>query len=256
MAENGQMSPAHAEALADHLRRTSVHPPGVVAIAAGELGRYHDFTMALSSLEYPPGTRIHMVRSLSVARNLNIIVNEMPDAAGWCWLQADDHVFEPDSLLRLLARDVDVVVPIIPRRRPPFSTLVFKEETDEGFMAYAWDELPSEGLLGPIYAAGTGGMLVRRSVFERMRDWQGHERYFENTSGDVVNEDTEFCRKLRELDIPIYADVEVVMGHCSMFVACPQQQDGKWGIQFQMGDGPEGALKGIFLQPGERPPGA
>lgn len=227
------------------------HPPGVVAVSCGDLARFHQFTMAISSLEYPLGTRIHIVQSVSIAANFNIMVNQMAPEHEWCWIQADDQVFQPDALLKMLSRDVDVLVPLISRRHPPFSSLVFKEETEDGFRAYGWGELPTEGLFGPVYGAGSGGMLVRRSVFERMREWQGHDLFFEFSAGQIVNEDTEFCRKLREMDIPIYVDCDVTMGHCGTFVAWPQPRDGKWGMQFQMGEGEAGTVQGIFIAPEE-----
>lgn len=242
-----------------------VPPPGMVALTVGELGRYHAFTIALSSLQLPPGSIINMVQSLSVAANLNMMVKQMLDEAPqlmWFNCQADDHVFRPDFIYAMCegmyAEDVQVVVPLITRRRPPFSTIIFKEETADGFVPYAWDELPPSGLFGPLYAAGTGGMMIRRETLERMREWQGHERWFEFSAGEVVNEDTEFCAKLRQLGVPIYANLDVQMGHATMMVTWPllngDEENPRWGINFQMGDGPEGVLKGVFLQPGERVP--
>lgn len=258
---NGDIRP---EGLADYLSKVKAYPPGAIALPCGDLARYHAFTMAIISLEYPPGTRIHMVNSLSVAANLNIVCRELladPNLQ-WIALQADDHVFSPDSLLRMLAsmyeNSLDVLVPIMCRRHPPFSALVFKEETEAGYLAYAWDEIPSEGLLGPLWAAGTGGMLIRRSVLERLAEagLAPDGLYFANTAGEVVNEDTEFCRKLRTLGIEMWADCSVAMGHCGMFIAWPMPSEGKWGIRFVMGEGPEGSLNGIFLAPGEKPPDA
>ena len=232
------------------------HPPGTIALSVGDLARYHDFTMAIRSTIEPPGTVVHMYRSLSMPANLNNIVREMRPESEWLWIQADDQVWEPDALMRLLDREVDVVVPLITRRHPPFSTLVFKEETELGFKPYAYDELPARGLL-EVHSCGSGGMLVRRHVLDKIREWQGHDRLFEYLAGEVPNEDTEFCRKLREVGVKIYCDVEVTLGHCGMFIAWPKRsEDGKWGINFQMGDASNGLVQGVFLQPGERPPGA
>lgn len=237
----------------------SEYPPGTIALPVGDLGRQHAFTLSLACLRYPEGTGIHMVQSISVAANLNTIIRDMPPHSEWLFIQADDQVFPSDILYRLLDRQVDVVVPLITRRHPPFSTLVFKTETEEGYLPYAYDELPAKGLI-TCHAAGSGGMLIRRHVLERIVEWQGHDRVFEFTAGDVVNEDVEFCRKLRSLDppVPIHCDVEVVMGHCGGFIVFPhyagENGSGKWGLRFQMGEGPEGAIRGIFLEPDERTP--
>jgi hypothetical protein len=258
----GDITSLQADGLADYLAKVKSYPPGAIALPCAELSRFSAFTMAIVSLEYPPGTRIHMVNSLSIAANLNIVIRDLPPEAEWLAFQSDDHVFSPDSLLRMLARmyenDLDVLVPIMCRRHPPFSALIFKEETEEGFMAYAWDEIPTEGLLGPLWAAGTGGMLIRRSALNRLAEagLAPGGMFFENSAGEIINEDTEFCAKLRAVGVDIYADCSVTMGHCGMFIAWPSvTPEGKWGIHFQMGEGPEGALKGIFLEAGEKPPG-
>lgn len=263
---NGDITSLQADAIADYIAKVKSYPPGAIALPCADLARYHAFTMAIISLEYPPGTRVHMVNSLSIAANLNIVCREMLAEPNLEWLvfQADDHVFTPDSLLRMLHRlyenELDVLVPIMCRRHPPFSPLIFKGEdpAQGGFLSYAWDEIPREGLLGPMYAAGTGGMVIRRSALERVAEagLAPGGLFFENSAGEIINEDTEFCAKLRAVGVDIYADCSVTMGHCGMFIAWPSvTPEGKWGIHFQMGEGPEGALKGIFLEAGEKPPG-
>lgn len=234
--------------------QSRIHPPGVIALSVGDLGRYHQFTMSMACIVYPPGTTVSMMQSLSVPANLNRIIREMPDAAEWLWIQGDDHVFAPDSLLRLLDRDVDVVVPLITRRSPPFSTLVFKEETEEGYLPYAYEEIPKDGSLLPVYAAGNGGMLIRRNVLDLVDPDRENGVWFAHSGGEMVNEDTEFCRRLRELEVPIYLDPSVHMGHCGMFIAWPQLsgpdgEEAAWGINIQMGQGPEGTLNAIFVKP-------
>lgn len=232
---------------------TKLHPPGTIALSVADLARYHAFTMALWAVRYPEGTQLSMLQSISISGNLNRIIREMNPDSEWLWIQADDQVFPPDSLLRLLDRmddeDLDVLVPLIVRRRPPFQLLIFKGETEEGYEAFSYNELPHTGIV-ECYAAGTGGMLIRRSVFDRVAEWQGHDRIFESSGGELVNEDTEFCRKLRAVGIKIHADVEVHMGHCGFFIAWPYL-NGDWGINIQMGEGPNGAMNAIFVRSGE-----
>lgn len=223
-----------------------MHPPGTIALPVGELARFSAFTYSAACLQYPPGTTIAMMQSLSIPRNLNEIIRDSlarPDDE-WVWLQADDHVFEPDLLTRLLDRELDVVVPLIVRRRPPFAPVLFKAETENHeYEPFAYDELPEEGLL-EVYAAGTGGMLVRRHVLEAIGD-----PWFEFQRGEILNEDVEFCRKIRDAGFKIHADLSCRMGHAGLFIVWPRYQDG-WGINFQMGEGPEGAMNAIYVKPG------
>lgn len=228
----------------------ATHPPGTIAIPVGELARYSLFAHSLGSLVYPPGTQIAMVQSLSIPRNLNEILRNM--TGEWVWFQADDHCWaDPYILIQLLDRDLDVVCPLMVRRRPPFAPVLFKSQNEDGeYEPFAYDELPDSGTL-EVFSAGTGGMLVKRRVIDAIREMQGHDRWFEYQQGEIVNEDVEFCRKIRDAGFTIHADMEVHMGHIGNFVAWPYFSD-KWGIRFQMGEGPEGAMNAIYVQPGAR----
>lgn len=238
------------------------HPPGIVALPVGGLARYHSFTMSIISLERPAGSVIHMMQSISVAANLNAIIRHMRPEHQWCFIQADDQTFEPDILWRLLDAKKDVIVPLIPRRNPPFSPVIFKHQGEDGrYMPFPWDEIPKEGPFEVAYA-GSGGMLISRSAIERVIEAQGHDSVFEFTKGDILNEDMQFCHKLRELDPPIkiWCEPSARLGHCGDFVVMPQFTQGSngdagsWGLRFQMGEGPEGSVHGVFLQPSERTP--
>lgn len=252
-----------------------MHPPGTIAIPCGELGRFSAFTYSMGCLQYPVGTTISMMQSLSIPRNLNEIVRDAlaKSATRWVHLQADDHVFEPELLIKLLNRlfvdDVDVVVPLILRRRPPFAPVLFKRALDSvedlalrstddlrkrgiEYEPFAYDELPASGLL-PVYAAGTGGMTIKREVFERIAEMQGHDMWFEYRAGEAIAEDVDFCKKIREAGFRIHADMEARMGHIGLYQVWPALDDeGKWAIQFQFGEGPDGALNAIYVKPGER----
>lgn len=229
-----------------------MYGPGTIAIPCGELGRYSAFSYSMACLQYPPATTISMMQSLSIPRNLNMVIRDAlaKPATEWVWLQADDHVFEPDSLMRLLSRDVDVVVPFILRRRPPFAPVLFKGErkNEDGISEYepfAYDELPRSGLL-PVYSAGTGGMLLKRRVLEAVGD-----PWFEYQKGEIVSEDVDFCAKVREAGFQIYADMEVRMGHVGNFIIWPSLGADGWSIQFQLGEGAEGAMNAIHVMPGK-----
>lgn len=212
-----------------------VHPPGVIVIPCGELGRYSAFTYSMACLQYPPGSTISMMQSLSIPRNLNICIRDALDKKDkngsvreWVHLTADDHVFEPDMLVRLLDRDVDVVVPLILRRRPPFSPVLFKGERirEDGITEYeslAYDELPRSGLF-PVYSAGTGGMTIKRHVLERIREMQGHDLWFEFQQGEVLSEDVDFVRKIRDAGFQVHVDMDVRMGHVGNFIVWPDRK--------------------------------
>ena len=90
----------------------------------------------------------------------------------WLWIMGDDHLFDPDILNRLLARELDVVVPLVAKRMPPFEPVIFSRLVDaEGhvYKKYRYEQLPTSGLL-EVPVAGTAGMLVRRPVLNAVGD--------------------------------------------------------------------------------------
>ena len=163
------------------------HPPGTIAIPCGELARFALPLHSFANMVYPPGSRVEIVQSLSIPRNLNEIIRNM--TGEWVWFQSDDHVLaQPDALISLLDRDLDVVVPLMVRRRPPFSPVVFKERDERGwYVPFAYDELPASGLLEVPAGAGTGGMLVRKHVLDAIGD-----PWFEFDKGEFIKEDVDF----------------------------------------------------------------
>lgn len=224
------------------------HPAGTIALPCGEMGRFNAFTYSLACLQWPPGSRLAMAKGLSIPRNLNTIIREM--VGEWVWLIGDDHVFDPFFLVKMLdtmyREDVDVLLPVCIRRQPPFAPVLFKSESEEGFQPFAYDELPTEGIL-EVHAAGTAGMLVRKEVLEAIGD-----PWFENSDKEHATEDLEFCRRIREAGYKIYADMGTLLGHIGLMTVWPKVHEGHWGFMFDMGAGPEGSLNQIFINVGQR----
>ena len=211
----------------------SAHPPGVVVIAGGEFLRWGAFTFSLlrTQAQAPVGTTFHLEQSVSICENLNTCIRAMRSDHEWIWIQADDHLFpDGNELLRLLDRQVPIVAPLMMRRSPPFVPVAFRSyEAGEGYMPFAWDELPESGMI-EVVAAGSGGMLVRREVLDAIGD-----PWFIYSEGEGLHEDLTFCRRASEHGFPIYLDVEVRIGHRGTFTAWPTFSDGRWGVGLNMG---------------------
>lgn len=227
------------------------HPPGTIGVSTGEILRYGQFFMSLLKCQKPDETAITFSQSIAIPENWNIIIRNMKPEHDWLWIQADDHTFEPDALMRLLEHDVDVVVPIILRRGPPFVPLVFKELTDEGYVPFAYNEIPREGLFECVMAA-SGGMLVRRHVLEAIIEKQGHDRVFEYEAGERLNEDFVFARKITDCGFKILCDPTVVMGHIGTFIIWPHLAESGWQVGFDMGRSKDGRRSTFFFDPPEQ----
>lgn len=202
-------------------------PPGTIGVISADLARYSDFSIALLHTLKPDGTKLLWLKGVDVVSHMNTLVACLQ--GDWLWILGDDHVFDPDTLLRLLAHDVDVVVPLCLKRTPPYDPVVYKEQNELGHYVGAHD-LPEHGL-HKVFAAGTAGMLVKRRVFEAI-DWPPFA-----TEGGGLNEDLTFCKKVREAGFDIHVDVEVPIGHISQISIWPTFEDEEWKIGLNLGNG-------------------
>lgn len=190
-----------------------------------------------------------MKQSVALVDNFNVCIREM--TGEWVWIQADDQIFNRDALLRLLDRELDVVVPIILKRNPPYHPVVFKDyDPDRGFLPYSLAELPCEGVL-KVGWAGSGGMLLRRHVLEAIsfpKDVPWEKRtWFTYGNGLHLNEDLVFCNRITEAGFDIHLDVEVQMGHRGTFTVLPVRSGDGWSIGLNMGPSSNGKSNTIVI---------
>lgn len=227
------------------MKEGSAHPPGAIILALGEFLRYGAAVRSLMRLNHPPGSWFLMKQSVAVVPNLNECIREALERdAMWVHIQSDDHVYPETLLLDLLATELDVVVPFILMRSPPFRPVVFKDYVEgEGYMPYHWSELPETGTM-PVFAAGTGGMLIRRNVLEDLGD-----PWFKYGEGEHLNEDLLLCKRIRELGHEIHLSVDAQMGHCGTFVAAPTRtEDERWDVRIGLGPPTSGKTNTVVLR--------
>lgn len=192
------------------------HPPGTVALAAGMQPRFYEFTQSLERLQVPAGTTLNIRRSCDVAQNFNNTVKTM--TGEWIWFLGDDHSFAPDTLLKLLNYNVDVVVPISPIKVAPYAPCVIHRPDDptvlwdDNMPLYTWEELSGEGLFALPKGdfIGQAGMLVKKHVLDRM----GYP-WFKTGQFDPgkLQEDLWFCRELQNLGYTIWVDRDTIFDH-------------------------------------------
>lgn len=211
-------------------------PPGAMIVPCHDMARYHQFTYDLMLLDVPDGTIPIMNRSSSIVQNMNMSVEMMLDSdAEWAWIVGDDHGFKRDIVLQLLAHDLDVVVPLCTKRGPPFSLVLYDGEcgVDEYgrplYNTMQFHDLPQDGKLFEVAAAGTAGMLVKRHVFEAIG-----APWFRNWDDTVINEDMVFCRRIKEAGFKIMVDPTQRISHIGILAAFPEEIDGKWGLSLDL----------------------
>lgn len=232
------------------------HPPGVIGFSIGEIVRYVEFVVSLQRVLRPEGTTSSYGQSVSIPENMNRILRGMKPEHQWVWIQADDHIWEADALMRLLDHELDVVVPLIIRRGPPFVPVVNKKvHRNRSHQPFPYSEIPTDGSLFEVASAGTGGMLVRRHVIEDIVQQHG-EPVFEVDKGAALAEDYVFCRKVRKTvatvgpdkgkPYRIWCDPSVIMGHQGKFAVWPEVDDGKWRLRFDVGRTDDGQVSSFY----------
>ena len=203
----------------------SKHPPGTVVVTAASLARYAEFWLSLEALKVPHGTRLIAARGADIPHQLNEGVRRM--AGDWAWFLGDDHTFDESLLLRLLDRGLDFVLPVVPRRDPPFVPVLMHGPVAPNMRRYSWKEIPVHGLFKIPFgdSAGQAGALVRKPVLDRLGD-----PWFEGgkmTPGRLM-EDMYFVKRMHDLGVEMFVDCDVVMPHIANITITPQRHGGRW----------------------------
>lgn len=205
------------------------HPPGTVGIIAGDLARYSWFHQSSERLQLPPGSEKIYVTGLWVAQAVNEIIRSMSPRSAWALLLADDHQFEPDMVLRLLAHEVDIVAPLCCLRSPPFRPSAFRHVGDPHlYLPYTWAELRGQHGLFPVDSMGGPGAVIRRPVLDALGD-----PWFVGQAGEVPKEDLVTFARMRAKGFQPYVDLDLRLGHITSMVMYPEPYtpEGDWGVR-------------------------
>jgi hypothetical protein len=170
---------------------------------------------------------------ISRARNtLTAKFLDMPDATHLFFVDADIG-WEPWHLLVLLNRNVDVIGGLYPMKTMPIKWVVNGfEGAEEG----------PDGLQ-EVSKAGTGFLLMKKHVFEKMKAHPAVKQYKNDIGLDpkydqhlktyfdtavrqnrYYSEDWTFCENWRDLGGRIWVDKRVLLRHSGSYVFCMENQ--------------------------------
>lgn len=206
------------------------HPSGTIVVAAGTQPRFYEFQISMERLIVPTGTRFFIERGCDITHNFNDGVERA--IGDWIWFMGDDHSFPNDMLIRLLDREVDVVIPPTPCKTNPFLPCIMHgsgslDEWKPSMSLYTWAEISNRGLLAlPIGDfIGQAGMLVKRSVFA---DWPSP--WFQAGQQDPgrLQEDMTFCRELQKRGHTIWLDTDQVIEHWFIVGITAKHHNAEW----------------------------
>jgi len=171
---------------------------------------------------------------ISRARNtLTAKFLDMPDATHLFFVDADIG-WEPWHLLVLLNRNVDVIGGLYPMKTMPIKWVVNGfEGAEEG----------PDGLQ-EVSKAGTGFLLMKKHVFEKMKSHPAVKQYKNDIGLDpkfdqhlktyfdtavrqnrYYSEDWTFCENWRDMGGKIWVDKRVLLRHSGSYVFCLENQE-------------------------------
>ena len=143
-----------------------------------------------------------------------------------------DIQFNPQDIVKLITHDKDIVGGIYPQKTLPPKMVVNTLNNGE-----------HEGDLIEVGTLGTGFMLIKRSVFEKMIE-EGATPYVDaiglspkensnqydffqctiDSNGRYLTEDWSFCRRWRQLGGKIWADTTIGLTHVGYFRFQPDME--------------------------------
>ena len=152
----------------------------------------------------------HYGAGVSCNRNSGVAI-ALQHKAKWIFFVDDDMVLPPDTILRLLARNVNVVSGLYVKRQQPFVPIAYNIE-DGDFIPIAD---PPDDTLVQVDAVGGGCLLVDTTVFSQLP-----KPYFAVPPHGtyVMSEDIYFCQQLTSRGIKVHLDTGATCGHVGDYI--------------------------------------
>jgi hypothetical protein len=165
-----------------------------------------------------------MVNESLITRGRNNLMAKMmtnDKATHFMFIDADIR-FEPDAILKMLACDKEVIAGLYPKKALPVNYVInLKPETK------------IQGEIFTVDTAGTGFLLFKRSVYEKLIAAHPDTKYVDDVGlgkqyepmmysifdckidarGHYLSEDWLFCRRWQELGGEIWAHSKVLLNH-------------------------------------------
>ena len=127
-----------------------------------------------------------------------------------------DIAFAPDTLVKMLAHDKDVVSGLYIQRKPGQHILEIYEPTPTGGVAnMPYGKLKGRPLV-EVAGCGFGCALIKAEVMRKI-GYPQFKYYSALSINDTVSEDVDFCRKAKDNGFKIWADPSILCRHTGSF---------------------------------------
>lgn len=212
-----------------------------IGLPCGELARYSGFWQSyrdlnLEGIEVLSG----LGQGLYIDYNQNGLVRKMFEAEkefgrfDYFWLVNDDMSMPRNTLKQLMSWKKDIICPIMLMHDVPFDTLFYDYRQEDGLYHHKYLETGERGLVRGL-AAGGGGMLIKREVFDAFPDpwWETHWS-FNGPHPTRSTEDFDFCKKAEDAGFEVWCDLDCPVGHQTIMTVWPvRMQDGSWSTSIE-----------------------
>jgi hypothetical protein len=144
----------------------------MIGVISDHAARYTWFSQCLSRLGYDTDVvRIEWRVGANRGESRNSLVRACLErqTCDWLFFVDDDQVFQDDALHRLLDRDQPVVSALIMQRGAPFLPTAYATFQECEFQPLDLRSVGNHTLVR-VAGVGSGGLLVRREVFEKLED--------------------------------------------------------------------------------------
>jgi hypothetical protein len=190
--------------------RPGDYPP-VMVMLARRAWLWTETAEALQRLALPPGSEVrHEHGPHTAAHKRRTLAEYFMRSSGFesLFFLDDDMTPPPWTVLRLLSHNLPIVGALYFQRWPPYRINAGPDWPLGGHLEMP--QLAEPPVVRPVEWVGTGALLIRREVFERIpRPW------FEYCD-DGDGEDVYFSRKARAAGIPIHCDTGLCVGHLAV----------------------------------------
>lgn len=201
----------------------------LIGLSTAEYIRRADFIPSFLALQKPPNSIMITVHGQSPAKARNLIIEQgIANDCTHILFVDDDMILQPDTLMRLLSHDKDIVSALYLLRSFPHYPALFNEAFESGVCKFmSLDK--QEGLVKGVNC-GLGCVLIATDVFKKLE--KPYVRLGE-IEPDGWCDDIGFFNRCRNAGFDIYCDFDATIGHLANVTVWPEKHNNKWMTNYK-----------------------
>ncbi len=206
----------------------------LVGLSTQEHIRKADFLPFFLGLEKPVGSLMTTVHGQSPAQARNVIIDQAIDnGCTHIFFMDDDMTPPPDTIMKLLAHDKDIVTGLYLMRSYPHFPVAFDAAFDNGYNKFIYLSGDKGGLV-EITNCGLGCVLIKTDVFKKLE--KPYVRLGE-IQKDGWCDDVGFFNRVRAAGVKLYCDMDTRVGHLTSVAIWPNKVGDAWYSEYKSDKG-------------------